>query len=505
MTVAARRALHPDDAWAAGLALVLVVVPIVLGTIVGSTMLSWLVPIVTTAIAVAAFVVRPTRAIVVIALFVLFIDTVAIGAGPRVKAVDEMLVPILGLITVIRQRERIPSLWSWPREIGVALVLAAAVASSLVNAVPLLVWVPGLLLIAKAFGFFYIAILLDIDRDDVAWAMRVVLAVGVVVLALGVVQLVVPSAFEVFGVRAQTERAGLPAIKSIFYHAQLFGWFCGVIALYLFAGHALYRRPWMLILGLVFSVGTVLSARRRAMLGIAGGLLAGLSVAVAAARGRRPAELLRWLPSAVGIVVIAVAFLPALTGLARLAVRDYVEPLPTASGDPGLPDPLPAEPEEVAGTPARIALYQTSLLIARDHAPFGAGLGRFGSWMSRTEYSPVYAEYGLDDVYGLSPQNPSFITDTFWPQVLGEAGGIGVIGYVIFLAAVGLQIVLAYRRRDPTDPLVTLAILGAGMILAQTLIESVASPIFNSPTQIYLVMLAIGGMLGWQARRPDAG
>ena len=110
MTVAARRALHPDDAWAAGLALVLVVVPIVLGTIVGSTMLSWLVPIVTTAIAVAAFVVRPTRAIVVIALFVLFIDTVAIGNRIGAAEVEEATVvgPLCTPLDLLAERMVLP-------------------------------------------------------------------------------------------------------------------------------------------------------------------------------------------------------------------------------------------------------------------------------------------------------------------------------------------------------------------------------------------------------------
>jgi hypothetical protein len=201
---------------------------------------------------------------------------------------------------------------------------------------------------------------------------------------------------------------------------------------------------------------------------------------------------------------VTIGFLPALIGLYQLTVDRYM----VDSGVNGRIDIGPIVVDigsssdtttDARGAPARVALYQASVLVARDHFPLGAGLGRFGSWMSRTNYSDLYYQYGLDRVYGLSPGFPTFITDTFWPQVLGEVGVVGLIGYAVFLTAVGISLARLYQRvRDM--PVVAAVVLGAGMILAQTLVESLASPIFNSPPQVYLIMLVLGGVLGWQGR-----
>ena len=256
----------------------------------------------------------------------------------------------------------------------------------------------------------------------------------------------------------------------------------------------------MLVFALVFSVGTILSARRRAILAIAAGLAAGLGVDLFAGRREAIARVRRWIPSTVGLVVLSVAFLPAFAGLYQLTLDRY-DPGLIVTGQPGvvmLPGGQVEDPGEVSVAPARFALYQTSVVIARDHFPLGAGLGRFGSWMSRQEYSDVYARYGLDQVFGLSKANPQFITDTFWPQILGETGVLGLIGYVAFLAALGYQLVQTYLRSQ-ASPAATAVVLAAIMVLVQTLVESLASPVFNSPPQVYLIMGTIGSVLAWRA------
>jgi hypothetical protein len=166
-------------------------------------------------------------------------------------------------------------------------------------------------------------------------------------------------------------------------------------------------------------------------------------------------------------------------------------------GSPGAPSDI-AEPDD---TPARLALIVGSVEIARDHLPLGAGLGRYGSWISREQYSDLYYQYGLSRIYGLSPQNPQFVTDTFWPQILGETGVIGLGAYAVFLFVVGRQVWHLARRTD-LPPGVTALALGTALIFAQTLVESIASPILSSPSQTYLVLMAIGGMLGFTMLEP---
>ena len=170
-----------------------------------------------------------------------------------------------------------------------------------------------------------------------------------------------------------------------------------------------------------------------------------------------------WWPVAAGSLLLALAFLPSLIGLADMTVGPGPEP----------PD-------------ARIALYKTSVLIARDHFPFGVGLGRYGSGTSRDPYSPVYAEYGLDQIDGLSPQHSSFISDTFWPRILGETGVIGLIALLVFTVVVVVEVWRAALLKHH-DMVVRAFLLGTWMVLVQSLVETLASSMFDSPPRIYLL------------------
>ncbi len=82
---------------------------------------------------------------------------------------------------------------------------------------------------------------------------------------------------------------------------------------------------------------------------------------------------------------------------------------------------------------ARAALTQAAYLIARDHFPLGSGFGTFASAFSADPYSKVYYLYHIQNVWGISKSNSSFISDTFWPMILGQTGYLGMIFYAAVL------------------------------------------------------------------------
>ena len=57
----------------------------------------------------------------------------------------------------------------------------------------------------------------------------------------------------------------------------------------------------------------------------------------------------------------------------------------------------------------------------------GWGPGRWGGHVSTLVYSELYYEYGLAGLWGASPEHSTFLSDGFWPHVLGEVGGLGVV------------------------------------------------------------------------------
>lgn len=88
--------------------------------------------------------------------------------------------------------------------------------------------------------------------------------------------------------------------------------------------------------------------------------------------------------------------------------------------------------EQDAEEMARPASYRTGLQIMfHDYIPFGSGLGSFGTAAAAKEYSPLYFKYGLNNVWGLNPENPMFLADAFYPT-LAEFGIFGLFFFLLF-------------------------------------------------------------------------
>lgn len=83
---------------------------------------------------------------------------------------------------------------------------------------------------------------------------------------------------------------------------------------------------------------------------------------------------------------------------------------------------------DILASYARPVLFATGALILIEHFPFGTGLASFASAKSAEPYSGVYAEYGVDKVYGLSPTKSDFICDAYYPTL----AQFGLFGLCLF-------------------------------------------------------------------------
>ena len=459
-------------------------------------------PIAVTAVLAVAFVVRPVSGLLALVIFVLGYDTVALYVGDDVKRTDELAIPTLAAIALLRYRPWQGWRWSILREGGMVAFVAVGLAGSLVNEVPITIWAPALVLVMKPIVVFYIAAWIPVDRSAFLAAARVVLVIGTAVAILGLIEAINPGAFQrAIGLPEWVRPRGiLPSIKSIFTHPAIFAWFMSMLTIYSFIGYVHLRNRWLLVLGFMFGISVFLAARRRAILAMVGTI--GLAFAWSVRRlPRLPSEFRRWAPVFAATALMVVAFIPGLTGLYDRTVDRFLPgetPAPT--------DPLVEIPDDEDGRtePARVALYVGSVEIARDHFPLGAGMGRYGSWMSRVEYSPLYAEYGLNRIPGLRADNSQYATDTFWPMVVGEFGVIGVLAYSAFLAGIGLT--LWALGRKATDPVMATFVVAGLAVLTAAVIESTATPMFTSPPRSYLLFAALGGTLAvWGTLRTPVG
>jgi hypothetical protein len=158
-------------------------------------------------------------------------------------------------------------------------------------------------------------------------------------------------------------------------------------------------------------------------------------------------------------------------------------------------------------TAPRILLYATGIEIADAHFPLGAGFGRFGGYVSVLDYSPLYDEYGLSRVSGLTQNNPEWIADAYWAHIAAESGWFGALVLLILYVLLGQASArAAFQAADPATKAVAVA---AGLALLEGLAESVAGPVFEVSSFAFAVAVPLGISLVRAARplpgHPSAG
>jgi hypothetical protein len=89
------------------------------------------------------------------------------------------------------------------------------------------------------------------------------------------------------------------------------------------------------------------------------------------------------------------------------------------------------------------------------------------------------------------PDEPwnTFLTDTFWPAVLGETGFLGALAYVLAVGAVLRMAVRSARSAGPVHRAVGLA---TAIVWVQVLVLSPAGPILNAPATAAVPFLLLG-------------
>lgn len=127
---------------------------------------------------------------------------------------------------------------------------------------------------------------------------------------------------------------------------------------------------------------------------------------------------------------------------------------------------------------ARVVLGYTSLKIANDNMPFGAGFGMFASPISRQYKSHVYSDYGIDSVYGLDFERDGgmYMCDSFWPMLIGETGFLGTLLYIVILY-VGFRPFIKRFLKNTRD----IYAIFPTFLFITFLITSVGKPVFTGP------------------------
>jgi len=435
---------------------------------------------------------RAPEGLVAFGLFALLAETIEHWTQVDLLLFDEIALLMLAVVALARYQIPNGRLRLGFAEVALLVLGLTAVASSLLNGIPFLTWTAGLVLLFKGIGFLYLVSWLRLGIADAERIGVLLVAATSVIAVLGLIEWIDPVAFQrALGLPPFEEvRGEVNVVKSIFLHPAQFGWLTAFAALILYARFMVSRSWWALPLAIALSLGTVVSGRRTPVIGALIGLMVGIAAEMRGwSRGpeRSPRRLLRsWGPVVLGIVILGVVTLPLLGGFYRTTFGSYVPPAgPLLSILSEHPDP-----QLISTVAPRTALYVGAVAVARDHLPLGAGLGRFGSHLSRADYSPVYVEYGLNRIHLLGPDEPSAVTDTYWPMVLGETGVLGLLAALVFVAA--LAGTVWRNATTAVSPGMRVVALAALMIFAEGVVRSLTSSVFTAPPIAYFVLGAAG-------------
>ena len=136
------------------------------------------------------------------------------------------------------------------------------------------------------------------------------------------------------------------------------------------------------------------------------------------------------------------------------------------------------------GKAPRLLFLQGGIQLFQEYFPFGTGFGTFGSSTAATHYSSLYYLLGFSTIDGMSPNNPKYLNDTFWPMIFGQLGLAGTIPY--FLLLLGILGILCRRAKECGNEYIRLA---AYFFTANVLISSIQSSYPGNNSMSMLIFL----------------
>jgi hypothetical protein len=379
--------------------------------------------------------------------------------------VDEASLALLVVATVIT-RIKNGNPWRGIPGMGYLLVYAAfLLASSLVREVEPAIFVLSIALTFKGVVLAFCVAQFDFSTKDILTWRRIIIAISVCYSIGMVLNLMLEQEWNAIFGQALDSRFGLPGFAGLFTGQGEAGLVGASLALWGIAAVMTISktdvvRDWRW--AIASAIGTVLTGRRAPIVGMALGIL------LIYVRRRRVEGM--FVSIAIGLV-LAVPFWNYWTHVASRTFDDYI-----TSGH----------------RQARTIMTRDMFSVASQYFPFGAGGGRFGSYMAQVHYSPEYISRGYHHIWGmmLPPGNDHFLTDTQWPAVIGEAGYIGAA-----FAIIGLIKCLAFAIRSSRDPEPALSYMGTGL-MAQFFLFAMASVgevvFFGGSSGLALFFVALG-------------
>jgi hypothetical protein len=411
-------------------------------------------------LAAAAICLRYPFVFAVVALIVVLFSYVLEGTLGSIGGMADELVIVVSFVVFTTRRIVVDrGIVIPPGTLWFAMFGMLGVISSLVNGVPTFLWTQAGFLALKGVILAFAFAQLDWTPKRIKVMIRVGVGLAIVLIVTGVINLVAPIAWAgMLGSAPTAPILGIRPLNGLFAHPAAFGRITAVVAVGILAYRFCVARGWFSAVLLALTTAmALLSFRVKTLVG----LFATFTVMLF--RFAKPSVVVTL--AVVGPIVLMIVG-PTVWWMISSDLDAYV-----------------------FGESARSRITFGSLTVSAEHFPWGAGFGRYGSFLAAQFYSPEYRALGWSGIYGVGEgELGQFLMDTQWPALLGETGWFGTIAYAGGLVAM-LVSLLKPVGDDESPYFRWVRVAGIGWIIL-LVIESIAAPVFVSPPSYPFLFLS---------------
>ncbi len=337
-----------------------------------------------------------------------------------------------------------------------------------------------LLLTFQGLITLYLLSQFDYDERDIELLIKFLLVFGFISTLVGFFELILPNVVRTIfhGGKIQEEavlRGSFVSIQSIFSHPGQFSWFISLCLCISYVKYTFSERRIYIFISVLFMIMLILTLRRKSIIAM---FIVIIAITMLNSSGVKSKIRNLFLASSI-IVSTFFLFYEQIQYVFIDAIERYSV----------------SENTTTQNIQPRIVLANASVEIASDKFPFGSGLGTFGSWMSKVNYSDIYHEYGVSDYWGLSPQNDQYLNDTYWPMIIGEFGFLGAFFLLSFYLMI-FKFFMNNIKYASNLKLKCYLMLGFSVYL-ELFIESFSSPSLSRSPQVFIVMAILGMVVAY--------
>jgi O-antigen ligase len=153
-----------------------------------------------------------------------------------------------------------------------------------------------------------------------------------------------------------------------------------------------------------------------------------------------------------------------------------------------------------SGRDLRTLFVFNAVEILADHPFLGVGPGQYGGAASDMFGTPIYRQYGTDNLFHGSQRT----VDNFWLHLTVESGALGIAAFLAMIAFILLPICRAARRSTSWRRIVLVGIAAAaGALIVNSLTTMLLES--NSVAFVFWLLLGVGSVVAASPERPGVG